>query len=271
MADKTEKVKHSIPMKRRIMRSLSLSVWTVAGFYLANLVLGLIIGVLFAINLLSDTALETPLFSASLMAAVFALTLVIVVGVPYALKGSRATKEELGLAKRPKWSALLWAPAGFLVYMFVAGIILTIVTQVIPSFDAEEVQNVGFENLTANYEYILAFITLVIVAPVAEEVLFRGYLYGKLRKYMPIVGAVLVSSVLFAMLHLGFGIDPETGAFTVSQWNVALNVLPLAIILALLREKTGSIWASILLHAIKNGIAYYLLFINPLIVSTIGG
>ena len=94
---------------------------------------------------------------------------------------------------------------------------------------------------------MLAFITLVVIAPVAEEVLFRGYLYGKLKKYVPVWAAILITSALFGLIH--------------GTWNVAVDTFALSIILCLLRESTGGIWASILLHMIKNGIAFYFLFI----------
>jgi len=38
-----------------------------------------------------------------------------------------------------------------------------------------------------------------------------------------------------------------------------------------LREVTGSIWAGTLLHMLKNGIAFYFLFVNPTLLNTIGG
>jgi membrane protease YdiL (CAAX protease family) len=98
---------------------------------------------------------------------------------------------------------------------------------------------------------------LIIVAPVAEEVLFRGYLYGKLRKSVPVWAAIGIVSVLFGSIH--------------GQWNVAIDVFALSIVLCVLREITGSIWAGILLHMVKNGLAFYILFINPAVLGTIGG
>lgn len=272
MSKTTDTAARAVTMKQRVLRSMAVSAWVVAGFLIANFLVSLILTTLFQVNLISpDMGLDGPVFMTSLTAVVFALTLAIVVGLPYAIRGSRTTKQELGLTRLPSWYDLFWAPVSFVAYMIVAGVILAIVTSVLPSFDADEVQDIGFENLSAYYEYVLAFITLVVIAPVAEEILFRGYLFGKLRKYMPVAGAVLLSSVIFAALHLSYEEDPETGALMVTQWNAALNILPLAVALAVLREYTGSIWASILLHAMKNGIAFYLLFINPSILNTLGG
>src|SRR5690606_3821612 len=118
-------------------------------------------------------------------------------------------------------------------------------------------QQTGFAQITTQAEYIIAFVSLVVVAPVAEEVLFRGYLLGKLRKYVPLWGAILITSVLFGIVHF--------------QWNVGIDVFALSIVLCILRVVSRGLWAPIMLHMLKNGVAYYFLFINPTLLSTLGG
>jgi membrane protease YdiL (CAAX protease family) len=103
----------------------------------------------------------------------------------------------------------------------------------------------------------LAFVTLVVVAPIAEEIIFRGYMYGKLKKFVPIWVAILATSLLFGAVH--------------GAWNLAIDTFALSIVLCSLREFTGNIWASILLHMVKNGIAFYILFIYPTLLTTLGG
>ena len=81
-------------------------------------------------------------------------------------------------------------------------------------------------------------------------------MYGKLKKFVPIWVAILVTSALFGSIH--------------GAWNLAIDTFALSIVLCLLRESTGNIWASILLHMAKNGIAFYILFINPTLFTTLG-
>ena len=81
----------------------------------------------------------------------------------------------------------------------------------------------------------------VAIAPFCEEVFFRGFVFPGLRHSMSVSWAVLVSSLLFATAHA----DP--GSFPV------LFVIGLA--LAFLRWRTRSIWPSILLHTLNNGVA----------------
>lgn len=189
-------------------------------------------------------------------ALIYVLTLAIVVSVPWWVSKSRTDKKQLGLLRLPSWLDIGLAPAGLVIYL-IATAIFTTIAMTIPGFDANQMQETGFANLSYRYEYFLAFATLVVIAPLAEEVLFRGYLYGKLRNYVPAWFGVLLTSLLFAAVH--------------GQWNVAVDVFALSLVLCILREITGNIWASFLLHMLKNGIAYYLLFINPTLLNIMGG
>jgi membrane protease YdiL (CAAX protease family) len=136
-----------------------------------------------------------------------------------------------------------------------SSLLILAVSKIFPGFNISQVQNTGFSKLTQHYEFVLAFITLVLIAPFAEELLFRGYLFGKLRKYIPIWTAVVVISMVFGAFH--------------GAWNLAIDTFALSVILCLLRITTDSIWSSIMLHMLKNGIAFYILFIYPTFLSTL--
>ncbi len=236
--------------------TIGLPVWVFLGFMLAQaLVLAAISG-LQALGVSFDSI--NPIILNTLGGAViYGLAILVVIGVPAFVKKRRTTKEELGIHRLPSWLDLLWAPAGAVTYIILTSIVSAIAMALLPFVDYSQAQQTGFAHIAGQSEYILAFISLVIVAPVAEEILFRGYLFGKLRKYAPLWVAVLVTSLLFALVHF--------------QWNVSIDVFALSIVLCLLRVVSGSLWPSILLHMLKNGIAFYFLFINPAVLSTLGG
>lgn len=236
-------------LRRRVFLSIGLPLWILAGFFAASVLVVVIDEIFKGTGLLADGSMNASLRNAVLTALAYVFTLVIVIGVPLKLFNDPATKEELGLTRLPSWMDILLAVVSLVIYLPLAGILVVFAQSLFPSFDAEQAQEVGFDNLSRYYEYILAFITLVIIAPVAEEILVRGYLYSKLRKVTSVAGAIIITSLLFSLMHF--------------QWNVALVVLPLGILLAVLRETTGSIWAGILLHMLKNGIAFYFLYVSP--------
>ena len=253
MSEKLSNKKTSSALTWR--KIIGLLLWVAVGFAVAQGIL-LLIGFSlskfgFFVNI-NKTVIQT-IFAA----LVYLLTLVIVLGVPKWLKKSVANREELGLTRLPSWLDIGLAPAGFVVYILATVALTALATMLIPGFDPNQVQETGFTNLAYRYELVLAFITLVVVAPLAEEILFRGYLYGKLRKYLPVWAAILLTSVLFGVVH--------------EQWNVAVDVFALSLVLCSLREITGSIWAGVLLHILKNSVAYYLLFINPSLLNIMGG
>lgn len=117
----------------------------------------------------------------------------------------------------------------------------------ISGFDASEAQNIGFGATSSLGELVLVFGALVILAPLAEELIFRGYMFGHGRQNLNFWPAAVITSLIFAIAH--------------GQWNVGLDTFVLSMVLCYLREKTGSIWAGVILHALKNALAYSLLFI----------
>ena len=242
-------------IERKGWMGIVLPVWVIASFILVQVVVSLLF--ILADNLGLLGGINPAILSTVTGAVVYTLTLLMVIGLPMLVKNYRTTKKDVGLEKLPTWIDLLLAPAGFLVYIFVSGILILLATQFFTFFDADQVQDTGFNQLGQGYEYLLAFVTLVIIAPVAEEILFRGYLFGKLMKHMPIWVAILITSALFGLAH--------------GAWNVGIDVFALSIVLCLLRLTSKSLWPAILLHMMKNGLAFYLLFINPTLLSTLGG
>ena len=244
------------PLERRDWRALVVfPAWVFVAFiasqYIVSAILWLVMRSGFDVAQLGSQAVMQTVFSA----AVYACTLALTFGAPY-LFDKKVSLETLGLKRLMSWVDIGLAPLGYIAYIIALIVVLAFVTQFIPGFQADQVQDIGFKGITNQIGYMLAFATLVVVAPIAEEVLFRGYLYGKLRRHVPIWACILATSALFALVH--------------GQWNVAVDTFVLSLFLCGLRELTGSIWAGILVHMIKNSIAFYILFLAPLITPGLG-
>jgi membrane protease YdiL (CAAX protease family) len=96
--------------------------------------------------------------------------------------------------------------------------------------------------------FVLDVITGGVIAPLAEEPLFRGLVLGGLAQRAPFAAAAVVSSLLFALTH-GVG--------------VLAPIFALGLGLAYLYRRTGTLWAPILAHALVNAISLVLLFSLP--------
>jgi len=221
-----------------------LPAWVLFSFMASILLTSGILWVLDFINLSFEYWFKPSVYQAIISSFIFILSITITIGVPYWLKRQKTTLDDLGLAKLMTWTDIGLAPVTFIAYLLTVATVMGVVVTVFPDFPINEVQDTGFSPFGSRLDSMMAFLTLVVVAPVAEEVLFRGYLYGKLKRYVPVVWAAVATSALFALVHF--------------QWNVALDVFVLSLFLCGLRSLTGSIWASILLHMTKNGVAYFI-------------
>lgn len=100
----------------------------------------------------------------------------------------------------------------------------------------------------------VTFFIVAIYAPVCEEVVFRGITYESLKKDMSVFKAMIISAVFFGLAHMNF--------------NQAAYALLLGLILVLVREATGSLWATILVHVVFNGWNVFLMYASEWLTET---
>ena len=260
---KSVKQGNKSPWWKFAFKILGMLIWAAASTIVSQLIIGRLMILFMGLENFSQ-----PIPTAIYSALTYALTIFMVIFIPPILisirknkKGEKdtaidkeAAREELGLKGLPTWTDIGLAPVGFIVYILIASG-LTALFNLLPWFNPSEVQDVGFSLHVNGIDRLIAFVVLVVVAPVAEEIIFRGWLYGKLRntileKYSntaSIIVSTLLVSLVFGIVHL--------------QWNVGINVFAMSIVLCVLREITGTIYSGILLHIIKNGVAFYLLYV----------
>ncbi len=172
------------------------------------------------------------------------------------IKRRQGTLAMIGLGRRPRLRDLGEGALGFFVYfgLFIA---TAVALQTLLPINVDQKQELGFETFGQPLPALaLIFVSLAVLPPITEEILFRGFLFSGLRRGMGVVMAVLLSSVMFGALHLLGGVSGEG-----LLWIAAIDTFVLAIVLCYLRIRTGSLWAPILVHAAKNSFAFVSLFI----------
>lgn len=173
------------------------------------------------------------------------------------IKNRNIKFSEIGI-KKPSLENILYAIPAYIVY-FVILLISFAFIQGFTSIDTEQDQQIGFEGASGLVPLALVFISLVILPAVVEEVMIRGFLYsGLVRKYSKRIAAV-IASLIFAIAHLQLGTGEPP------LWIAAVDTFVLSMILIYLRELTGNIWAGVVVHMIKNGLAFISLFVFKLI------
>ena len=156
---------------------------------------------------------------------------------------------------RPRWWDIVWALNGILVYFILYYVVLLAAQQLIPSLNVNQKQELGFDHVAGHTNLLLAFLSLVVLPPIAEETVFRGFVFSGLRGRLSWVWAAIITSMLFASAHLEFGSGQPL------LWTAAIDTFILSLVLCYLRQKTNSLWPGILVHALKNGVAFMVLYI----------
>ncbi len=181
---------------------------------------------------------------------------VVMVGLIYfALKFYNQSLASIGLKRKFKWHYIAYALMAYPVYLAFFLLASKLVIGLFPTLNVNQAQQIGFNSVHGGYQLALTFISLVVLPPIAEEVLFRGFIFEGLKKAMPVVLAGILVSVIFAAAHL-----PEGGA-SGPLWIGAIDTFILSLVLVYLKQKTKSLWPGILLHALKNLIAFMVLFV----------
>ena len=97
----------------------------------------------------------------------------------------------------------------------------------------------------SNLGLLFLFLAVVVMAPIGEEVVFRGFLQKFLEEqWKDVTRAVLITSLFFAVIHFN------------PYWTIQIYLL--GVILGFLSWKTKSIIPSIILHGINNGVSFAL-------------
>lgn len=189
---------------------------------------------------LHDSQLRTAVAKFVAQLALYAALVASVVGLVTVRR--RATLQALGW--RPvahRW--LVWTiPLAIAAYVLVviAGVI---VDQLIPQ--AHNGQPQAVRDAFGQY-HLLAVVAVSVIAPFAEETLFRGFIYGWLRGRVAPWMAISVSALVFALAH--------------GELALLAPIFVLGCLLAVVYERSGSLYPGMVIHALFNLIGVTLIF-----------
>lgn len=140
---------------------------------------------------------------------------------------------------RKTWLSFIVISLGTLV---ISNLLEILITYLNPSFNTAN--QAGIEDMVSSASPLVVFVAVVILAPIAEEVVFRGLIMKIIFRKYPKIG-FLVSALLFTFAH----IPTDILSF--------LLYFVMAVGLCLVYYRTKRIEASILLHFINNLIGYF--------------
>jgi membrane protease YdiL (CAAX protease family) len=180
-------------------------------------------------------ALSKPVFAVGSMVLLYALALLFLYVSLSVLPGS------------PFWRTLGWRkitrrnggrPRSPWLFFF-AGCGLSVVVFIVTA-KMQPPEDVPIEELFRYKNTAILFMAMaVLVAPLVEETIFRGYLYPLFAKYFGVGAGVLVTGVLFGLMH---------GAQLGWTWSLVSVLITVGVIFTFVRARTGSVFSSFLLH-----------------------
>ncbi|HWC14173.1 MAG TPA: CPBP family intramembrane glutamic endopeptidase [Actinomycetota bacterium] len=141
-------------------------------------------------------------------------------------------------------AAMIPAAIGLIV---VNGVLLVLTDLVVGDVPTAQEQVLGGESSLSLVDLAFLIVAGAMVAPVAEEFLFRGLLYRYLRVGRTVLAATLISALAFAVAHFVWILIPSYIVFGIAE--------------ALVTERYKSLYPAIALHALNNGTLFVALYI----------
>lgn len=143
------------------------------------------------------------------------------------------------------WSALKWrgptvAPPGlFLVLGVLLALLMGFLSSRIPGIEDLPVSGLLRHAQTA----VLLGVTAIVVAPLVEEIVFRGFIFPVLERQWGQAAAVLLTALMFTSLHV-------TQLW--GSWMAVSLILLVGLVLSLVRALTGALLPAFLMHLAYN-------------------
>lgn len=170
-----------------------------------------------------------------------AAMILVPIGLVVLVAGSRPTADAFGLRPLPAKRLLAYVTVAFVAF---AGLTAAYDAVLDPGGSQDTLQTLGADR--GGVLMIATAVLVIVVAPVAEEFLFRGFMYRAARNRWGRAGGAVIVGLIFGSVHLT---DADTAP-----------LIPMLVVLGalacVLYERTGSLAAPIALHVVNNTIAF---------------
>jgi len=201
-------------------------------------------------------ALSSEITNAILMAVGYLFCGVCTIALIVYRIGRRRVWELLGVKRHRVAASIGQGIAGFGVVVALLAIALSVLGQlgierIVPL--APQAPLEVFLETRNPLTFAIYFVLVGILAPVIEELIFRGFVYPGLRRIMTVPAAALASALIFAAVHIAVPVGS------------LLAITLIGVVLAYLYERSGSLIAPMVTHAMYNSFVFLLLAAYALI------
>lgn len=141
------------------------------------------------------------------------------------------------LTKKSAVQLILWSIIGIVLN----GLVLSLTALIWSgeSSKADTIESTGF---------IFSILMVAVIAPIAEEVVFRGVVYKYFRMRFGMVAGIMMNGVLFGLNHA-------------PSWELVMNAAVMGAFFAYIYERSGTLWTPIIVHGLTNAAVTTLFFL----------
>lgn len=209
----------------------------------------------------NTTGLSRNLLQIITTVITYVITVFLVITIHRKITKQKISGADVGFNRLPSWSDVFLVVPVFMAYSLTSSFGIILLNALFPAFNINQQQQIGFGSFYGRLEYILVFLLVAFLTPLFEEVLFRGFFLKHLEKKIPPKIAIIVVGLVFAILHIDWVAVFQRFSWDLIFSHIVVDIFIFALALGSLVKITGSIWASVLLHILKNSVAFAVLFL----------
>ncbi|MEI3612699.1 CPBP family intramembrane glutamic endopeptidase [Pseudogracilibacillus sp. SO30301A] len=186
-----------------------------------------------------DKLFSSPVIADYMGAIVIHLVQLIIVGV-FVLSKHQISWENFGfrsISKQNMKKLFIWSIIGLI--LNATFLSLTALMWSGEASKTDTIQSTGF---------FLSIVMVAIIAPIVEEIVFRGVIYKYFRVKLGVPIAILLNGFLFGISHA-------------PSWELVLNAAVMGVFFAYIYERSGTLWIPIIVHGITNATVTTLFFL----------
>ena len=208
-------------------------IWPLGVYLLSGVVVGFILGIVLMI-MLGQSGTEKFLNNNAVLLNVLSQIITLGILIPIYLNRKKyIPAKKMTIKEEPKKTIIYVLT--IISISIISGYIFAIIEKLIKMPDG----GLGSINEMFNSSGIIpAVLTAVILAPVLEEIIFRGLIFNKLNSKLSTTAAIIISALIFGIYHMNI--------------VQGLNAFVLGIVFAYIYSKTYNLWICIIAHFVNN-------------------
>jgi len=171
------------------------------------------------------------------------ICVVLILGIAK-LRKQLSLREYLGLRRPPRRALLEW---GLITVMCSMALDLLKLLADLPIVPPSMIETYETAHLLP-----LFYLAVVVVAPIFEELFFRGFIYQGIRySFLGIPGAIVLPAILWGLIHIQY------------EWFDKVGIFIFGVVLGCARMRSRSTYVTIAMHALNNSLALVQVAVNP--------